>query len=63
MDNNNPLGLYRHMSYEQRQDLERELRVSFADIYDCLHDLQFEAHELEDLLNRTLNGSDCGGTR
>ena len=54
--NPNPLGLYRLMTYEQRQDVERELSVSFADLYDALDDAHHEARELEELLNGIFRG-------
>lgn len=40
------------MGSQERETIEREPGVSFADIYDRLDDLIFETLELEKLLHR-----------
>jgi hypothetical protein len=50
------LGLYQLLSFEERQEIERELSLSFADLFDQLDSLHFEVRELERLLNRIFRG-------
>ena len=56
----NPLGLNRLMSYDERQDVERELSVSFADIYASLDNAHHEVRLLEEYLNSLFSGERPG---
>jgi class 3 adenylate cyclase len=56
----NPVGLFRLMSYDERQEVERELAISFDDIYGALDTAHAEARELEMLLNRFFHGESRG---
>ena len=49
-------GLYHLMGHRERETIERELGVSFADIYDRLDDVIFETSELEKMLRRLFRG-------
>lgn len=54
------MGLFRLMSYDERQEVERELAISFDDIYGALDTAHAEARELEMLLNRFFHGESRG---
>jgi hypothetical protein len=57
---NEERGLYHLVGHHERETIERELGVSFADIYDRLDDVIFETSELEKMLRRLFRGESPG---
>jgi hypothetical protein len=51
-------GLFQLLGHRERETIERELGLSFADIYDLIDDVLFETSELEKMLRRLFRGEE-----
>jgi hypothetical protein len=55
------IGLLRLVDLPTKQDIEREISLSFADLYALIDDVQTETRNLEEDLNKVFYGQDGNG--
>jgi len=58
MDSNMKLGLYRHVSFNEREWIEGQLSVLFQDIFDTIDDLREHTRDFEKLLHTIFHGEE-----
>ena len=57
------LGLFRFATFKDREEMERNLSVSFEDLYDSLIGMRENLVDLEQVINRILHGASHGVIR
>jgi hypothetical protein len=59
---NKQLGLFRLVTYEDRQNIESTLNVSFEDIYDSIDSVRSNVRQLEKEIDAIFHGASHGKT-
>lgn len=56
MDNNKSYGLFRHLAFKEREEVEAELSITLRDVFDSIEAARANVCELEKALDRIFLG-------